>query len=233
MAILIGHRGARGLAPENTIAALQAGLDAGVDMLEIDVRVTRDGVPVLHHNKCLQNALGKRIGGKAIAFCTLAELRALRPDLATLEQAITFVEHRVPLMIEVKPHVDIQPIVAVVTKTFSKGTRATDLLWASFSQKTLRGLHTAVPELETIVLEHWSGVRASYRARQLNTKRLAMNRRFLWWFFIRQMAKSGYQLSAYTLNNPAKAARWEKDGLYGVITDYPDRFRRQTGTTTD
>ena len=44
--LIIGHRGAAGLAPENTIDAMAAGVAAGVDMLELDVRLTRDGVPV-------------------------------------------------------------------------------------------------------------------------------------------------------------------------------------------
>ncbi len=47
---LQGHRGARGLAPENTIAGFAAALAAGVTTLEMDVRLTRDGVPVVFHD---------------------------------------------------------------------------------------------------------------------------------------------------------------------------------------
>ena len=51
--LIIGHRGAAGLAPENTIDAMAAGIAAGADMLELDVRLTRDGVPVVAHDNRL------------------------------------------------------------------------------------------------------------------------------------------------------------------------------------
>ncbi len=55
-----GHRGARGLAPENTLAAFRAALDIGVSTLETDLAVTRDGVLVLTHDPQLNPALDAR-----------------------------------------------------------------------------------------------------------------------------------------------------------------------------
>ena len=48
-----GHRGARGLLPENTIPAFERAIELGVDVLELDLGVTRDGVPVAHHDRAL------------------------------------------------------------------------------------------------------------------------------------------------------------------------------------
>ncbi len=48
-----GHRGARGLLPENTIPAFERAIELGVDALELDVVMTRDGVPVVHHDRVL------------------------------------------------------------------------------------------------------------------------------------------------------------------------------------
>lgn len=48
-----GHRGARGLLPENTIPAFQRAIELGVDVLELDLGMTRDGVPVVHHDRAL------------------------------------------------------------------------------------------------------------------------------------------------------------------------------------
>ena len=47
---LQGHRGARGLAPENTLPAYKRALELGVDMLECDMAITKDGVVVIHHD---------------------------------------------------------------------------------------------------------------------------------------------------------------------------------------
>jgi glycerophosphoryl diester phosphodiesterase len=60
---LQGHRGARGLAPENTLTAFTRALETGVTTLELDIGVTRDGVPVIHHDERLNPVLTRNIHG--------------------------------------------------------------------------------------------------------------------------------------------------------------------------
>lgn len=67
-----GHRGARGLAPENTIPAMETGLEVGVDALEFDVQQTRDGELVVIHDPTVNRTTD---GEGAIAELSLAELR--------------------------------------------------------------------------------------------------------------------------------------------------------------
>lgn len=64
---LQGHRGARGLAPENTLAAFERALEIGVGTLETDVHLSADGVPVLHHDARLNADLTRDAGGGWIA----------------------------------------------------------------------------------------------------------------------------------------------------------------------
>lgn len=80
---LQGHRGARGLAPENTIAAFQTALKLGVNTLELDVMITADGVPVVAHDPALnpdltRDAAGRWLDGPGplIRTLTLAQLQA-------------------------------------------------------------------------------------------------------------------------------------------------------------
>jgi len=61
---LQGHRGARGLAPENTLPGFERALAVGVDTLELDVGVTRDGVVVIHHDRRLNPDLARGPDGK-------------------------------------------------------------------------------------------------------------------------------------------------------------------------
>jgi glycerophosphoryl diester phosphodiesterase len=126
----------------------------------------------------------------------------------------------------VKPGVPAKPIIEIVRSKLESGWKPEHFLLGSFSQAILLELHRALPEIETVVIESWSGVRASRRARQLGTKRISMNQRWLWSGFIKAVRRNNYQLSAYTLNDPAKAKRWAKVGLYGVVTDFPDRFEK-------
>jgi glycerophosphoryl diester phosphodiesterase len=80
---LQGHRGARGLAPENTLPAFQRALELGVTTLELDIAVTRDGVPVISHDPALNPDLTRDASGRfleqrgpAIHSLTWAELQA-------------------------------------------------------------------------------------------------------------------------------------------------------------
>lgn len=80
--LLIGHRGARGFAPENTLPAIERAAEFGCAMVEIDVHLSRDGVPVVHHDDTLRRCtdVAERFPARAGAWLsdfTLAELRTL------------------------------------------------------------------------------------------------------------------------------------------------------------
>jgi glycerophosphoryl diester phosphodiesterase len=228
---IIGHRGARGLASENTLESLRRALAAGADEIEIDVRVTKDNVPVLNHDPFLNDANGNQLRRRLIHEHTLAELRSLRSDLATLDEAVALVGRQVPMLIEVKPKVATGSVIEALQLYLDKGWRETDFLLASFSQRTLLALHDALPGIEMVVSEHLSAFIATRRARALGAKRLLFNQHNLWWFLIRSLTQSGFHVMTYTLNNRQKAARWSKHGLYGVITDYPDLFITEPETS--
>lgn len=219
--IVVGHRGAKGLAPENTLTSIQKALDAGAHEIETDVRVTKDDVPVHSHNSFLQQ--GTRI--MKIAEYTYDELRHEFPDLATLKQSLTLINRRAVPHIEVKRREPVAPIAAVIRNALEAGTyEPSDLLIGSKDEQTLEALHATLPEIEKVVIHPWSAVIAIRRARRLGTKRISMRSWWLWSGLVHAMGRRGYMLYAYTLNNPPKARRWHAQGLYGVVTDNPDYF---------
>lgn len=219
--LIIGHRGAKGLAPENTLAALEAGLKARANMLEIDVRVSSDGTPVLCHDPFIVDKEGNKIVISRTAF---TDLQLAKQDLLTLEAALQYIDRRADVIVEVKPGVDTDPIAACIEPRLNAKWAGSDIILSSFDFKLLQKLHAKFPDIPIAVLEKWSGVRAGRRAKKLGTPRITMNERWLWSGFVRTVSKRGYKLSAYTLNNVKKARHLEKYGLYGCITDYPDRF---------
>jgi glycerophosphoryl diester phosphodiesterase len=87
---LQGHRGARGLKPENTLPAFEAALDLGVSSIEADVHLTREGLPILIHDGAINPQLCRRLPGGSVpdpasqplvSSLTLVELRSYRADL--------------------------------------------------------------------------------------------------------------------------------------------------------
>lgn len=221
---IIGHRGARGLAPENTLVALRKAVTHHVDEIEFDLRVTKDGVVILHHDPELGFGKSQMLVIDQNDFETL---KHRKPDLTTFQEALDTLGKRARLYIEVKPDVNIAPIVNIIEDYLNHGWLINNMKLASFSQSTLLELDKRLPQIDKIVLEKWSGVRASRRARQLKTKYISMDQKWLWWGFVHSVAHSGYCLYTYTLNDPKKAKRWQKHGLYGVVTDYPDLFEKR------
>jgi glycerophosphoryl diester phosphodiesterase len=235
---IIGHRGARGLAPENTIAGFKKALEHHVDEIELDVRISKDNKTVLAHNTYVSDAAGNEID---IVSHTFAELQQHKPDITSLEDALESIHRKVPAYIEVKPGVPAEPIIEVIHNFLDRGWTNSDFLLASYSQPVLLELHQALPDIQKVVIEDWSGIRAWRRARQVNTKRLSMLEYWLWPGFISSMSRRGFELYSFPpkkhrklaalllgehTNVPNKARAWAKAGLAGVITDYPDRFEK-------
>ena len=130
-------------------------------------------------------------------------------------------------MIEVKANEPITPIVSALKAVLADGWQPTDFILGSFSQRTLKALHRELPEVPKVVIGKLSGVRARWRARQVNTRIISMNHHALWAGFIKYMTWRGYELYTYTINDVQKARRWERAGLHGAITDHPEYFREQ------
>ncbi|MEO6625400.1 MAG: glycerophosphodiester phosphodiesterase family protein, partial [Burkholderiaceae bacterium] len=92
---LQGHRGARGLMPENTLAAFERALEIGVSTLELDIAITADGVPVISHDTALNPALTRdaqgqwiKAPGPLIKSLTLEQLQAF--DVGRLDPASAY-----------------------------------------------------------------------------------------------------------------------------------------------
>lgn len=217
---IIGHRGVRGPAPENTLAAIDAALSQGADEIEVDIRETRDGVLVLHHDPAICVS-GKR--GVPIADKSYEELKAEKPDLCSLADAIGHIARRVPLIIEAKEGVTAGKLTDVIKLYRSKGWHPSDLQAASFDYTQLKTMRRLLPDVPLVVNERWSAVRATWRARRLGTKRLSLKRQFLWRGVLWQLKRRGYEVTPYTLNDPNAVRAW-RGYLYGVITDQPKAF---------
>ena len=119
---VIAHRGDSGSAPENTRLAIERAIDIGTDMVEVDVRLTKDGVPVLMHCERLEHTT---TGSGLVADHTWEEIQCLDagawrgPEFAdervpSLEEVIDLTRGRVPLNLDFQTNDAVAPGVAVV-----------------------------------------------------------------------------------------------------------------------
>lgn len=211
--LIIAHRAKNHEYAENTLEAIKYCNSLKVDMIEIDIRVTKDGVAILHHDKYLQKDRDKYI----IKNTNFNDLKLIDNKLTKLQDALNLT--RVKLLIEIKPGVVTEPIFNIL-----KNSKNHNIVLTSFDFSILKRIKQELPEISLAVLDKWSGVRATSRAKKLETKVLIMNQKWLWSGFIKSIANSDYQLYAYTINNPKKAKNWKVHGLKAVITDNPKIF---------
>ena len=214
---IIGHRGARGLADENTLASIRAALDAGADGVEIDVRVTSDGVVLLSHDPFIVDDTEAKW---VISQHTYEFLHQRKSSLATLENAIALIPSDRLLRIEIKPDEPVEVLEAILRPHL---TQNQNISVVSFDYTLLKKLHHDFPDLSLILNERWSGVRARLRADKLGTKHIQMNQRWLWRGFLKAVKHGGYQITPYTVNSPTQAHHWEPY-VEAIITDYPVRI---------
>jgi glycerophosphoryl diester phosphodiesterase len=103
---IVAHRGASSTRPENTLDAFEEAIRLGADILEMDVRLTRDGVPVVVHDETVDRTTDGRGRVRDLAASEIAALRAGPPDFAarvpTLAEVLALVRGRAAVALELK-----------------------------------------------------------------------------------------------------------------------------------
>jgi glycerophosphoryl diester phosphodiesterase len=146
--IIGGHRGCT-TEPENTIKAFKKALETNVDLIELDVRLTKDKVPVVIHDTTVNRTTN---GRGRVAELTLAEIKKLDAgdgqQIPTLQEVINFVKGKTKLLIEVKTYATIKP----VAKLIKDNEIVDSTIVASFGHIVAKYFKKALPQIKTGVL---------------------------------------------------------------------------------
>ena len=145
----IGHRGAAGHAPENTLAAIQKGIALGVDFVEIDVRRTEDGVLVVLHDETVNRTTNGKGRVDRLCLRDIEKLNAGNGEhIPTLEEVLKVAAGETGLMLELKiPGAAQQTVEAVREAGFRE-----PVIYASFLHDELKHVRTVDPEAPLMVL---------------------------------------------------------------------------------
>lgn len=211
--LIIGHRGAAGIAPENTLASLAAGIAAGVDMLEFDIRVTKDNIPILAHNA--------RQHGLTIRRHTISELREAG-TITLLTDVLDSFFSKTILNIELK-HEDSAVIVYNILQHYIvKKSDWDSVIFSSFRVKALRLLREQSDTVNLALLQHANPFHFTLYHRELNFTAIGFHRLFANSLAIATAKELGIFTYAYTVNRAATATRLSRRGIDGIVTDYPN-----------
>lgn len=221
--LLIAHRGASGLAPENTQLALRRAAEAGADAAEIDVQLTADGVPVVLHDATVDRTTDGHGRIAALRWAEVARLRAREGErVPAFEAALAAAaEHDLLLAIEFKGR-DRQPeLIEQVIATVARADRASRVWYWSFDAADLRLVRELAPGAPT------GGLSLGLPGRSLalvsdHLVPLAGHLALAWPGLVRRLPQP---VVAWTTDRPALARRFAAAGMAGVISNHPERLR--------
>jgi len=230
---VIAHRGFSGRAPENTVAAIRAAIEAGADMAEVDVTLTADGQVVCLHDE----KLGRTTDGRGrIDEITLAE--ALRLDagswfspeyagelVPTLEAVLVAARGQILLNIEIKPSTVDRGVAAKVVELVCEHRVGEEVVISSFSPEALAQVHALDPALHTISLFNRKlhrGVDPAAVVREVNSVALNINRHYLDRKIMDRCQEQGIPVGVYTANKRRQMERLADRGVHSIFTNHPD-----------
>lgn len=242
---IIGHRGAAGSAPENTLAAFDLALEQGAEALELDVRLTADGVPVVLHDATLERTTD---GQGLVAATTLERLRRLDAGARFTTDATTFpwrgqgvgvptldeVFQRypsTPLLIELKVAEAADPVARALLSHGAE-TRAVVASFLPAALTRFRKPPFLAGASRSEIAALWARATLRLPPREDQGIRLyAVPRQYKGWIrvatrrFVAGAARLGRPVHVWTVDNVARAHRLWKRGVAGIITNYPALMR--------
>lgn len=248
--LVVGHRGAAGLAPENTLPSFAAALEHGAHMLELDVWPTRDGSIVVLHDATVDRTTN---GTGRITDMTLAEAKALdagyrfSPDggqtfpwrgqgvtIPTLEEVL-LAHPDTPFIIEVK-YSDPAVVPTVLDVIDGAGARGRVMI-GSFHSEVVQRVRELAPDIPTsygqeealrYVIAQRLGLGAFLKpkASALQLPEWYGALRVVNPGFARLARRQGLDLHVWTVNDEESMLRLVGVGVDAIITDYPDRLQR-------
>lgn len=222
--LIIAHRGASAERPENTLAAFRRALALDVDGIELDVHVTRDGVPVVFHDADLCRLTG---APGRIARRTWADLRPLRirdrESIPRLVDVLRLTRGLVVVQIELKAG-PVEPVVRAIRSTRAAGW----VVLASFDHRLVAAARDLAPAIPRMLISE--GREAPARlirklaacgAAGLSVRHRAV-RSAAW---VRHFHQRGCAVWAWTVNDPVTARRLAGWGVDALLGDDPALLR--------
>ena len=243
--LIIGHRGASAVAPENTTAAFREALAVGVDGIEFDVRLTRDGVPVVIHDSTL-----RRTGGLSHRVADLAWAEISKIDVGSWF-AKTFANETVPslaelftlfqsnnstLYLEMKcdSAAGQRPLAEACVMAIEEHSLRERVVVECFQLPALKILKEIDPDIKTVALFEPSFTNPSVlsdqriinQATDVSAAALALHHRLARESLVQKAKAVGLHVAVWTVDDPAWIERARTIGIDALITNNPETMIR-------
>jgi glycerophosphoryl diester phosphodiesterase len=215
MALVIGHRGARALAPENTLEGIRTAARCKAEMIEVDVRLTKDGVLALMHDETVERTTNGRGRVEDLSIEEIKTLDANGQKVPSLEEALALTrELGLGIIVEMKEE-GIEEIVA-------KALKGSLAIVSSFYHSSLREIKE-LSDLKTGIIMSSLPVRPVELALWANADAIFPRRTNPRLF--KEAHRHGIEVYPWTINSIEEASWLLRLGADGLVTDNPCLLR--------
>lgn len=215
---IVGHRGAKGLEPENTIRSIKRAIALGVDAVEVDVRLTKDNIPVIMHDETLDRTTN---GKGRVRDYTLKELKKFNAGdnekIPTLEEVVKEVAGKVVLFIEIKEDEAVKPVLNLADQ---------ENIWPysifiSFNSHHIEEVKLFNPKAYTglIYIKPFDGI---VKAKKMGANMVLPYFRIATAKAIAFAKRLKLKVVVWTINDIETALEYRNRGADGITTDRPD-----------
>lgn len=235
--VVIAHRGASAYHPENTMAAFRSAHEMGAEMIELDILLTKDGIPIAIHDETLERTTN---GTGMVAEFTLEELKELDAGswfskahkgetIPSLEEVLEFAKGKIALNIEIKTEaVTDQARGGIEEKALElvkKYEMQNYVLFSSFDYRALSHLRELDVDISTALLyeESQSDNRSpselvsAYQANAFNCSYRKLSKKWA-----KEAKSNDIPVFVYTVNKKHLMRKMIPRGVSGIFSDKPD-----------
>ncbi|MBV1879609.1 MAG: hypothetical protein KUG79_18345 [Pseudomonadales bacterium] len=219
--LCIGHRGACGHVPENTLLSFETAVAMNCHWVELDVYLVESELIIIHDNNLERTTNG--IG--LVTDATLAYLRTLDAgqgqQIPTLLEVVEQINHRARINIELKGPRTAAAVNVLLDRLCQNGWHQSEFMISSFDHQQLALVN---PKYKRGVLfgpqrQDYILAGQSLNAYSINLSLQQINKKL-----VRKAHASGFKVFVFTVNQPRTMLTLKQFGVNGIFTDYPDRF---------
>ncbi|RTY86221.1 glycerophosphodiester phosphodiesterase family protein [Flavobacterium sp. GT3R68] len=222
----IAHRGAKAYAPENTLVAFQKALEMTVDGIELDVHLCKTGHIIVIHDHTVDRTTN---GEGSVNDLTLDEIKALRINhehhIPTLTEVFEHIEQKCLINIELKGAGTAKPVEDLIEYYVNEKNWSYDtFLVSSFDWLMLMDIHLANPKIPLGVLANYDLDLAFAFTKFIQAQSIHSYYHLLSENKTAEMLEQGFQVFAWTVNEPEDIQKIKSFQVTGIISDFPDRI---------
>lgn len=228
--LVIAHRGASAVEPENTLRAFERSIQMGAQMIELDLHLTRDNQVVVIHDDQLGHTTNLRGRVSRLSLDEVKKADAGKGErIPTLQETLALTRGRVQLYLEIKA-----PQAAEETLRIVRAFNCQDeVMLASFDLKLMQRLGEQVADMEIGLIlgtptlnprVRWREAFPWFALRHFNYQTLCMQVKMCSAVLARNIKRQGKKLYVWTANSEADYARMIARDIDGIVTDTPDRL---------